>query len=272
MCCPVDSRPPIPPIRGASVDFRDQTLRSSDGAPVASFAARPDSPSGAGVVILPHVRGLVPFFEELALRFAEEGINAIAIDYYGRTAGAAKRDFEFDFRTHNLQVKAEELNADVAAAVAFLRSPEGGSCESVFTLGFCFGGGLSWLQAATDLRLQGVIGMYGVLGTGPGGGAGAIERARDFNCPVLALQGGADDAVTPEQSERFRSALSSAGVENEVVVYPGAPHGFFDGAHERIAPDADKVAIAKAAADAWPRLRAFIREHGRERTAVSRQR
>src|SRR5690606_5843547 len=116
--------------------------------------------SGAGMVILPDVRGLYPFYEELAMRFAEEGINAIAFDYFGRTAGVAKRDDNFDWMTHTKQTQAGKIAEDVGACIEYLRSPEGGSCTRIFTVGFCFGGSNSWLQAAHH-DLNGAIGFYG---------------------------------------------------------------------------------------------------------------
>ena len=56
--------------------------------------------AGVGVVILPDVRGLYRFYEELALRFAERGYAAVAFDYFGRTAGAEKRDDDFEYMPH----------------------------------------------------------------------------------------------------------------------------------------------------------------------------
>jgi hypothetical protein len=76
---------------GAAVSHEDRP-EAADGNRFAAFAATPDTPSKEGVVILPDVRGLYRFYEELALRFAERGIAATALDYFGRTAGIAKRD------------------------------------------------------------------------------------------------------------------------------------------------------------------------------------
>ena len=202
-----------------------------------------------GIVVLPDVRGLYRFYEELALRFAEENINAIAIDYFGRTAGVGKRDESFPFMDHVMQTRAENIRADVAAAVAYLR--DGGS-TSLFTVGFCFGGSNSWLQAAGGHGLNGVIGFYGRPGPGRDGSPGPAARAAEFECPVLAMMGGADQGIPPEQVDEFDAALSTAGVEHEVVVYPGAPHSFFDRLYEE---------HAEASADAWQRALAFIREH-----------
>src|SRR5215813_5061745 len=98
MCFDVDSLPPIPPLAGAAVSHEDLVLEASDGNKLAAFAAVPDGEASAAVVVLPDVRGLYRFYEELALRFAERGYLAVAFDFFGRTAGASKRGDDFEYR------------------------------------------------------------------------------------------------------------------------------------------------------------------------------
>ena len=105
MCYDVDAHPPLPPIRGAALDAGDLTLISADGTPVAAYGARAAQPGGAGIAVLPDVRGLHPFYEELALRFAEAGVQAIAIDYFSRTAGTGRRGADFDYMPHVSQAR-----------------------------------------------------------------------------------------------------------------------------------------------------------------------
>lgn len=257
MCFPADAVPPIPPIAGASVAHEDLVLESRDGTKFAAFAAKSNDPSGIGVVILPDVRGLYRFYEELALRFAEEQINAVAIDYFGRTAGVAKRDDDFPFMDHIAQTEAARIADDVAAAVAYLKSPAGGECESIFTMGFCFGGSNSWLQAANGHGLAGVVGFYG-RPTSPGrdGSPSPADRAGEMECPLLGLMGGADPMIPAEDVAAFDAALSAVGVDHEIITYPGAPHSFFDRSFEE---------HAQASADAWKRVLAFVRQHHRAR-------
>ncbi|HEY8921745.1 MAG TPA: dienelactone hydrolase family protein, partial [Candidatus Limnocylindria bacterium] len=206
MCYDADARPPLPPISGAALDAGELTLTSVDGTRVAAYAARAGAPSGAGIVILPDVRGLHPFFEELALRFAEAGVDAIAIDYFSRTAGTGRRDADFDYASHVPLTRHETLNADVAAAAAHLRSPDGASVERLYTVGFCFGGRLSYLQAASGIDAAGVIGFYGPpVGSRAGLPAPADEAPR-FTCPVLAFWGGADQGIGPGDVQTFDQA------------------------------------------------------------------
>jgi carboxymethylenebutenolidase len=249
MCFDRDSVPPIPPISGASVDRHDLVLEARDGNRFAAFAATPLEPSGAGIVILPDVRGLYRFYEELALRFAERGHTAIAIDYFGRTTGAGKRDDDFEYMPHVQQTTTEGVQEDTAAAVAWLREQ---GCTSIFTVGFCFGGRLSWLAAASGHGLAGAIGFYGRPGRRDDGTPGPTQRAAELNAPILALMGGADQGIPLTDVIELERALERAGVEHEVVVYDGAPHSFFD---------RKQTAFADASADAWRRTLDFVERH-----------
>ena len=176
MCFELDSEPPIPAISGAAVSHDDLVLEAADGNRFAAFLATPEEPAATGVVILPDVRGLYRFYEELALRFAERGFAAIALDYFGRTAGVAKRDAHFEYREHVDATTPGSVQADVAAAVSRLR--ELGS-TSIFTVGFCFGGRSSWLAAASGHGLSGAIGFYGMPGE-RGGAPGPTQRAGEL--------------------------------------------------------------------------------------------
>ncbi len=144
MCFDLDSRPPIPPLAGAAVDGARIELHSADGTHVAAFSARPSSPSGAAVLILPDVRGLYPFYEELALRFAETGVEALTIDYFGRTAGSDARGADFDFMAHLDKVRYAMLLEDMHAGVHELSARPG--VRALFSVGFCFGGRLAFLS------------------------------------------------------------------------------------------------------------------------------
>ena len=244
MCFELDSLPPIPPLSGAAVSHEDLVLEAADGTRFAAFAAHPDEPSGVGVVVLPDVRGLYRFYEEVALRFAERGIAAIAIDYFGRTAGVGKRGDDFEYMEHFRQTTPDGVQADVRAAVEHLR---GAGATSIFTVGFCFGGRNSWLAAAGGHGLRGAVGFYGVPGARDF--PGPLERAAEIEAPILALQAGDDRNISAADNAAFDEALTKAGVEHEIVTYDGAPHSFFDRRQED---------FAEASEDAWARVLEFI--------------
>jgi carboxymethylenebutenolidase len=248
VCFELDSLPPIPPISGAAVSHEDLVLEAADGNSFAAFAATPDAPAAKGVVILPDVRGLYRFYEELTLRFAERGIAAVAFDYFGRTAGVGKRDDEFPYMDHVAQTTPEGIQADVAATAVELRRR---GCSAIFTVGFCFGGRNSWLSAAGGHGLVGAAGFYGNPADRDDW-IGPTSRAGEMTAPILALQAGDDQNITAEHNTAFDEALTAAGVEHEVVTYDGAPHSFFDRRYEEFARDSD---------DAWRRVLDFIETH-----------
>jgi carboxymethylenebutenolidase len=133
MCFDSDSRPPIPAVAGGALDARDVVLEAADGNRFRAYLARAAEPTGAGILILPDVRGVVAYFGELALGFAEQGVDGIAIDYFGRTAGIGDRDHGFEYQAHVRQTTYAGLRADIEAA-ARLRSEA--AVKRLFVTGF----------------------------------------------------------------------------------------------------------------------------------------
>src|SRR5439155_15127947 len=121
--------------------------------------------------------------------------------------------------------------ADVGAAVDELRRR---GCRAVFTVGFCFGGRHSWLATASH-DLAGAVGFYGRPSLGRDGSPGPAQRAGELRGPILALMGGADEAIPADAVAEFDRALEHHGIEHEVVTYEGAPHSFFDRRQEQFA-------------------------------------
>jgi carboxymethylenebutenolidase len=251
MCFDLDSRPPIVPIAGASLDSNELTLATADGNQFRAFRARAASPSGAGIIVLPDVRGLHPFFEELALRFAENGVDALAIDYFGRTAGLGRREDDFEYMPHVQRTTWAGVSSDVRAAAEHLRTQDEGRIDALFAVGFCFGGRLAFLTSTLGLDLAGSIGFYGFPG-GPGRSdiPAPLDMVDQIRNPILGLFGGADTAIPPDTIAQFDAALSSAGIDHRLVSYEGAPHSFFD-------RKADE--FADASARAWEETLTFIR-------------
>lgn len=243
MCHEVDSRPPSAPGAAEGSAGRQVELSAADGNRILAYAARAQSSSGAGVVILPDARGLHAFYRHLAERFADAGFDAVAIDYFGRTADSDDRSDAFVYQPHLQQTTADGIAADASAGAAYLRSAEGGAVSRVCTVGFCFGGGQSWRLAADLDGLSGAVGFYGR----PALAADAADRMR---APLLLLIAGADAHIPPSEGEALARAVRDAGGEAEAVVYDGAPHSFFDRtfADHRAACD-----------DAWRRVGDFIR-------------
>ena len=258
MCFSFDARPPAPPIDllrapiagGAGAELLE--LTSADGTRFSAALAEAPEDRGAGIVIMPDVRGLYPFYSELAQRFAQAGHHTIAIDYFGRTAGLGPRGEEFEYTPHVQRLKVPQVHADAAAAIAALRERTGD--RPVVNVGFCLGGFLSFLAAANLANeLAGGVGFYGILAGERFGTKGPLDRAADIKRPVLGLFGGEDQAIPVDQVEEFDKRLDETGTEHEIHVYPGAPHSFFDRRFEQ---------YADACEDAWRRMLGFIQRHG----------
>jgi carboxymethylenebutenolidase len=241
MCHSDDSVPPLPPRSGTVADQRDLHLTAGDGNRLMAYAARAGEPTGVGVVVLPDVRGLHQFYKTLVALFAGAGRDAVAIDYFGRTAGDGSRaEPDFDYKPLIPRTGVDGIAADVAAAVEYLRSPAGGAVRKVYTVGFCFGGAYSWRQSASGLDLAGCAGFYGR----PHRTDDVVDR---MAAPLLLLLAG-KDFTPPEDFARFQERLAAAGVPFESVTYPDAPHSFFDRRHDE---------HREACADAWERVLAF---------------
>jgi carboxymethylenebutenolidase len=254
MCVDNDSRPPITPIAGGSAGSVDLRLGSADGAKFMAYAVRAAKPTGAGMIVIPDVRGLHQYYKDLADRFAEVGVDSVAIDFFARTAPSDDRSDKFDFMSHVPQTKPDQLQADIAAAAAYLRGKDGGQVRSLFSVGFCFGGALSYLQSASGLGYAGVIGFYGWplgLKRWPDRPK-PIDAVSRYKSPVLSLFGGADEGIPQADVDAFDSACKKASVKHDVTVYPGAPHSFFDRKYEAFAQESD---------DAWGRTLAFVEQH-----------
>ncbi len=250
MCYDDNARPPLPPGANGHAQGEELVLTAADGNQFAAYLARPSQPDGAQVVIYPDIRGLHQFYKELALRFAEVGITALAIDYFGRTAGLTARNDDFDFWPHVQQLQAPTLLADFRAALASLDSS-----KAKFTVGFCLGGSLSILSSTEDLGLNGAIGFYaGLKRQLAGSSAPILDLAVQVHNPFLGLFGGADQGIPVEQVHALDENLDKAGVEHQVVIYEGAPHSFFD---------RRSAEYAEASNDAWTKVLAFIRQYSK---------
>ncbi|GII54745.1 carboxymethylenebutenolidase [Planotetraspora thailandica] len=249
MCYEPDAAPPVAASPAGPTTSGRVTLTSADQAEIGAYQALPvtPDPSTVGVLVLPDNRGLSGFYESLAVRLAEQGHPAIAVDYFGRTAGPGERGPDFPFMEHLRKLNRDELFGDFDAGAAWLR---GRGCEAVVPLGFCMGGRFAFMTALERFGFAGVIGLYGY----PDelfGATGPTQLAPGFTAPVLGMFGGADEGISPAVVDTFGEALDSAGVAHEFVTYPGAPHGFFELGNEE---------FADASADAWRRILGFLAE------------
>ena len=247
MCFDTDALPPDPARTGMGSGSERTVLVAGDGNHFAATVARTREPASAGVVVIPDVRGLCRYYERLAEHLADAGVHAVALDPYGRTAGAEHREDEFDYAPHRAAVRDGGLRADVQAAADVLR---GEGATRVASMGFCFGGRASLMQASQK-SVDGVIAFYGPPSLSEDGGLSPIDEAQEglVRAPVLGLYGGEDRGIPASDVEAYDRALDGAGIEHRIVVYPDAPHSFFD---RKMTEHAD------ACRDAWTRVLGFV--------------
>ena len=251
MCFEYESSPPIRRVAGGASGYRDLTLTASDGTGFAAFEAFAAEAKAAAVIVLPDVRGLYRFYEELALRISEAGYDSLAIDYFGRTAGIGKRGEDFEFREHVDQATFDGVTADVTAAIDHLREGEPG--RKVFTVG----------SASVEA----------ILGTKPRTGWTWRVRSASTVTPIgsprrvrllsstgwgrwRARSWGSWVAMTRRPERRSTSVPRCPdGIRRAPRNHhlPGAPHSFFDRKYEEFAAES---------ADAWDRVMAFFAENG----------
>jgi carboxymethylenebutenolidase len=239
MCFTSDQRPPQPPRSSEVADHGPLVLTAADGNLFSAFEAVPVTRRGASLVLLPDIRGMHAFYTDLALCFAQAGIDTVALDPFGRSAGLSARDDDFEFMPHAKALTPGGVWADAHGAASRLHERSG---DPVFTLGFCMFGGQSWRLAATDLHPAGSMGFYGRPST-------VADVVADLSAPLLILAAGDDRATSRQENDAFVSSLNEAGKVHDYVVYEGAPHSFFDRTFDQWQSEC---------ADAWVRMLGFI--------------
>lgn len=243
--------------RDRRVPGSEVVLASADGTRFRGHLARAVGGGDAGIVVAPDVRGLHRYYVDLAERFADAGVHALAFDYFGRTLGTEvpRADFyegSFEtapYRAHVARTAPATIQEDLRAASARLRQET--PARRVFVVGFCFGGRVAFNAAAEQPDLAGAIGFYGQPVQRDAADADApILKTGRMRVPVLGLFGGADKGIPASAIRAFDQALTERALAHALVTYDGAPHSFFDRTY------ADNAA---ACDDAWRRMLAFIR-------------
>ncbi|HLK10974.1 MAG TPA: dienelactone hydrolase family protein [Candidatus Binatia bacterium] len=214
-----------------------------------AFLARPSAGEPApAVIVIQEAFGLNAHVKDVARRVAGEGYVALAPDMFWR--GGAGRTAGYDQLPQALQLmgelRDETIVADVGSAIAYLEKQPFVRSERIGITGFCMGGRVAYLAAcALPDKIRAAVPFYG--------GGIPVERTAGLRAPVLAFFGDQDPFIPLDQVERLRREAARLGKPIEVVVYPGAPHGFFCNERDSYRPDAAK--------DAWERLKRFFAQH-----------
>jgi len=221
---------------------------ASGGTMPALFARPAAGARVPGVLVIQEAFGLNGHIKDVARRIAAEGYAALAPDLYWR--GGKGRSVGYDQLPEAIalmqSLKEPDVVADVGSAVAWLEKQPTARADRIGITGFCMGGRVSFL-AACELpdKIRASVPFYG--------GGIPVERTEKLRCPVLAFFGEKDAFIPLDSVERLKAEAKRHGKQVEVVVYPGADHGFF--CNERASYQ------AAAAADSWERLKQFFAAH-----------
>ncbi len=217
------------------------------------YAALPDgSGPHPAVVIAFHVGGLDDFDRKMADQLAEAGFVAVVPDLFHRFSKEVMDGPRLDRLGH---LKDADIIADMNAAVDFLTANSAINDDRIGVTGFCMGGRIAWLMAASNQIFKCTVPFYGgnIMGNwGPGDTP--FSMANKINCPMLFHFGAEDGNPSVADRDTFDAELKRLGKDFEFHTYHGAGHAFMDHTNP------DRYHEASAAA-AWPRTIDFFNKH-----------
>ena len=200
------------------------TTQWTDIAPgFAGYLALPPAGHGPGLVLWQEIFGVNEHIQAVAEQYALDGFVVLAPDVFWRQAPRVQLGYEASDRPQAMALmqgySGADALADIAASVAALRARPEVSGRKVGSFGYCMGGRLAYLAAATA-GVDAAVAFYG------GGIHLQLERAAAITCPMQLHFAEHDDHIPLDAVARVAAALQQAKVQAEVHVYPGAQHGF----------------------------------------------
>ena len=213
------------------------------GGNTGGYLATPKQGSGPGVIVIQEWWGLVDHIQDVCDRFADEGFVALAPDlYHGKATKSPDEAGKL-----MMALRIDEAERDLSAAAQYLSTLDSTTSEKIGVVGFCMGGALSLYTATKNPQIGAAVVFYG-------GYPKVKPDLPNLHAPVLGLYGENDRSVTPEAVRELERQVKGLGKQIEVIIYPGADHAFFNDTRPG-------VYNAGAAADAWRRTIAFLREN-----------
>jgi carboxymethylenebutenolidase len=236
----------------------DQEVKIGDYAmPV--YEARPASGKDHPIiVVISEIWGVHEYIRDSTRRFAKDGFYAIAPELFKREGGVGHIPNVQDVLKIVLAVPREQVLGDVAAAVAFAKQRPGVAPAKVGVTGWCWGGSTTMQIAGSNKDTKAAVAWYGPPARPYPSKSGApvtsFDLAKDIKAPFLGLFGETDKNPAPDDAKKFGELLKQHGNQTvEIVVYPGAGHGF----HADYRPSYN----AEAAQDAWKRCVGWFKKH-----------
>ena len=214
----------------------------ANGGTAPGYLSRPNG-NGPGVVVVQEWWGLDAHIKSIADRFAAAGFVALAPDFY---RGQTTKEPD-EARKMAMELQYPQAEQDMQGAVNYLLAQPFVQPNKVGIVGFCMGGRLAAIFNTTAASLSAAVAFYGVPPL-------SDEQAAQMTAPLLAIYGEADGGFPASVIAENNRKLTVAGKVHEIVVYPGAPHAFFNdtrpGIYNKVAADA-----------AWTRTLAWFHQY-----------
>jgi carboxymethylenebutenolidase len=229
----------------------------TDGALPAYRARGASTKKPPVVLVVQEIFGVHEHIKDVCRRLAKRGYLAVAPELFARQGDVSKlSDIQQIVSQVVSKVPDRQVMSDLDATVAWVKNSGEGDPERLGITGFCWGGRIVWLYAAHNPHLRAGVAWYGRLVGEPDKlhPKNPLDVAASLYAPVLGLYGGADSGIPLETVERMQQALRAAHKPCEIIVYPGAPHGFH--------ADYRSSYHQEAATDGWNRLLAWFKAHG----------
>lgn len=207
----------------------------------------------AGVIVVHEWWGLNDYARNRARLLAQEGYVALALNLYEPGQVAAHPE---DAKALMEQALAapQKTSDRFNAAERVLRGQQYVDDNRIFAVGYCFGGGVVLEQARRGRDLAGVASFHGPLGTEHPAEAG------DVQAKILVATGQADPMVPIEQVGALVREMTAAGVELQLLSFPGAQHGFTNPRADQLGQRFEMPLAYDGHADdiSWGALKDFI--------------
>jgi len=195
----------------------------------------PAATARGAVLVVHENRGLTDHIRSIAGRLAADGYSALAVDLLSEEGGTAGVE---NVPTVLGAKPVERLVDDMVSTVDELERRQRGA--KLGTVGFGFGGTMTWLMVENEPRLAAAAPFYGQVRTG-------VDFPRG-KAAVLGVYAELDGRVNGTR-DQVKAALDDAGLPNEIRTFPGVDHAFFDDTGPRY--NETQAAAAYAAVLDW---------------------
>ena len=230
------------------------TLTTADGEMDAFLAAPNGNGSAPALIVIQEAFGVNEDIRDICRGLAAAGYLALAPEMFHRDG----RSVEFGYSEFDKVMPAmgrlsnEGLNMDMKAAYDYLASSPLAEKSQIGIVGHCMGGFAAFL-AACRLPVNAVVCFYGggIVHHRPGiGFKPLLDEANRIRAPFLGFFGGKDQGIPQSDVDAIRAKLQECGVDQEIVVYPEAGHGF--------SCERRPSYHAEASKDSWRRMLAWL--------------